>query len=147
MFANRYTVLIDACSLVPALQRDILLHLAEAELFRARWSDKVLEEAQFTLQRKILPRYNYNADDAKAKAARTIEYIKTAFPESTVDDYESQIPLAAGFPDEKDAHIIAAAVKTRASMIVTENLKDFPAEKLFTLNLEAKLPMNLLLMR
>jgi hypothetical protein len=36
MFANRYTALIDACVLVSAPRRDLLLTLAEAEFFRVR---------------------------------------------------------------------------------------------------------------
>lgn len=138
MFANRYTVLIDSCSLVPALQRDILLHLAEAELFRARWSDLVLEETEATLKNKILPRYGYDESTSAEKASYTIREIMKAFPESIVDDYAKQLALAEGFPDKNDDHIIAAAVKTRASMIVTENLKHFPEDKLMDLNLEAK---------
>ena len=138
MFANRYTVLIDACSLVPALQRDILLHLAEAELFRVRWSDEALNETERTLSSKILPKFGYDDKVAVQKASDTIEKIKTAFPEAMVDDYEAQLCLADSFPDKNDAHIIAAAVKTRASMIVTENLKHFPADKLAALNIEAK---------
>ena len=34
MFANRYTALVDACTLVSAPRRDLLLTLAEAEFFR-----------------------------------------------------------------------------------------------------------------
>jgi len=113
MFANRYTVLIDACSLVPALQRDILLHLAEAELFRVRWSDIALDETKKTLQSKILPKFGYDEQQAQKRATYTIEQITTAFPEAMVDDYKLQLSLAAGFPDKDDAHIIAAAVKKR----------------------------------
>jgi predicted nucleic acid-binding protein len=33
-------------------------------------------------------------------------------------------------PDEKDRHVLAAAIKTNANLIVTNNLKDFPASYL-----------------
>jgi hypothetical protein len=49
--------------------------------------------------------------------------------------------LEAGFgdlPDAGDRHVLAAAVKTRASIIVTDNLRDFPDAILRPLDLEAK---------
>ncbi len=36
MFANRYTALVDACSLASVMRRNLLLSLAEAEFFRLR---------------------------------------------------------------------------------------------------------------
>lgn len=46
MFANRYTALVDACSLADALRRNLLLTLAEAEFFRLRWSENILSETE-----------------------------------------------------------------------------------------------------
>lgn len=41
-------------------------------------------------------------------------------------------------PDLKDCHVLAAAVKTNANIIVTNNLKDFPERYLDTFGLKAK---------
>jgi hypothetical protein len=41
-------------------------------------------------------------------------------------------------PDEKDNHVLAAAIKTNANVIVTNNLKDFPEDYLSTFGLAAK---------
>jgi hypothetical protein len=41
LFANRFTVFVDACSLVGFLKRNLLLSLTEAEFF-LRWSARVL---------------------------------------------------------------------------------------------------------
>jgi len=41
---NRFTALIDASTLAGVLRRNLILSLAEAELFRVRWSDKIMEE-------------------------------------------------------------------------------------------------------
>jgi len=41
-------------------------------------------------------------------------------------------------PDLKDRHVLAAAIKINANVIVTNNLKDFPDEFLATFGLKAK---------
>lgn len=46
MFANRFTALIDACALAGALKRNLLLTLAEAEFFRLRRSETILDETE-----------------------------------------------------------------------------------------------------
>ena len=45
MFANRFTAIVDACVLVGVAKRNLLLSLAEAELFRVRWSDEIIDES------------------------------------------------------------------------------------------------------
>ena len=59
-----------------------------------------------------------------------------AFPNAMVRNYESQITFLT--PDEKDRHVLAAAIKTNANIIVTENLKDFPENYLASFGLSAK---------
>jgi hypothetical protein len=39
-----FTALYDACTLYPAPLRDLLMHLALTDLFRARWSDQIHDE-------------------------------------------------------------------------------------------------------
>lgn len=46
------------------------------------------------------------------------------------------IPLK--LPDEKDRHVLAAAIKTNANVIVTNNIKDFPNVYLSSFGLTAK---------
>ncbi len=47
--------------------------------------------------------------------------------------------------DEKDKHVLAATIRSGASVIVTFNLKDFPAEALTPWNVEAYHPQDYLL--
>jgi hypothetical protein len=60
-----------------------------------------------------------------------------AFPDALVDNYE---PLVSSLelPDNKDRHVLAAAIKTNANIIVTNNIKDFPAAYLASFGLTAK---------
>ncbi len=43
-------------------------------------------------------------------------------------------------PDPGDRHVLAAAIRTRASVIVTYNLDDFPGDYLAKYGLEAQHP-------
>lgn len=135
MFANRFTAFIDACSLVPVLNRNLLLSLAEAEFFRVRWSARVMGETELAIGRLAASK---GFADHKERGAKARQAMESAFADAGVTGYE---PLISGFqslPDPHDAHVIAAAVKTRASIIVTENRKDFPSKVLAPLDLEAK---------
>lgn len=135
MFANRYTALVDACSLVSVVRRNLLLSLAEAEFFRLRWSVPILDETQTALVKLHSQRGTTNG---KARARAAIDAMTTAFPDAMVEDFNEILAQPLGLPDPKDEHVVAAAVKTQAQAIVTENISDFPAELLGKLNLEAR---------
>lgn len=135
MFANRYTALIDACVLVSAPRRDLLLTLAEAEFFRVRWSRNIISETQSALRNIFAER---DFQDHDARAARAVAAMQAAFPEALVDDQEGLQPLTFGLPDANDEHVLSAAVQTQAQAIVTDNLPDFPSAILSPLNIEAR---------
>ena len=135
MFANRFTALVDACTLVSPLKRNLLLSLAEAGFFRLRWSGCILDETEAAVEKILSGR---GVTDAAAQAERARNNMEVAFEDAMVTDFDHLLPVATGLPDPDDAHVIAAAVKTQAAMIVTENLKDFPSTILDPLNLDAK---------
>jgi hypothetical protein len=135
LFANRFTAFVDACSLVGALKRNLLLTLAEAEFYRLRWSAPVLDEVERAIARLFSERGHA---DPKAEATRQRTRMETAFPEAMVSDFEAFLPSCKALPDPDDAHVVAAALKTQAFTIVTDNLKDFPPAVLTPLNLEAR---------
>ena len=114
----RLTVLLDACVLYPAPIRDLLLHLADAELYIPKWTDKIHEEWTRNL---LLNRPDLTA----SQLSRTTKAMSMAFPEATVHYYEALI-TSIDLPDPNDRHILAAAIQARAQVIVTANLKDFP---------------------
>lgn len=62
-----------------------------------------------------------------------------AVPDCLVRDYE-QLVGGLDLPDPDDEHVLAAAIKAGAQVIVTANLSDFPAEKLAPWSCEAKHP-------
>ena len=48
----KFSVIYDACVLYPAPLRDLLMHLALTDLFKARWTDKIHEEGINALLRR-----------------------------------------------------------------------------------------------
>ncbi|MCW2275996.1 PIN domain-containing protein [Rhodoblastus acidophilus] len=135
MFANRFTAFVDACCLVGVLKRNLLLTLAEAEFFRLRWSEPVLVETERAIQGIYERR---GAPEAAEQAKRARGKMEAAFEEAMVSDFEQYLSLCGKLPDPNDAHVVAAALKTQASAIVTDNLKHFPTEILAPLNLYAR---------
>lgn len=121
MFANRYTAFIDACSLASALKRNLLLTLAEAEFFRVRWSVTVLDETERAIASVLMKK---GAPDASERAKKAREAMNSAFKDAKVEGFEALLGVGRTLPDPKDAHVVAAALKTQAAVIVTENLRD-----------------------
>ena len=135
MFANRFTAFIDACSLVSVLRRNLLLTLAEAEFFRVRWSEQVLEETERAIA-KICTKKNY--PDAADRAALARQKIESAFEDAKVSNFDQFMITGEALPDQNDAHVLDAALKIKADTIVTENLRDFPPAVLEPLNIEVR---------
>ena len=119
-YADRFTALIDACVLGGALRRNLLLSLADAGLFRPRWSVRILDETQKAIS-KIT---NGQTDGSHQRGA-----IEAAFPEAIVTGFEV-IEKTLALPDPNDNHVLAAAIAISASVIITDNLSDFPADVL-----------------
>jgi predicted nucleic acid-binding protein len=110
--------LLDANVLWSAAVRDTLLLAAEEHLFRPVWSRQILAEMARSLKAK-------RPDLDPTRIDRTVSQILTHFPESLIEDYESLIPLMKNH--EGDRHVLAAAVKGNAEVVVTWNKADFPA--------------------
>lgn len=59
-------------------------------------------------------------------------------PEAEIDAGYEVYEQSLDLPDPNDRHVLAAAIHCRASTIVTDNLKDFPAVELARHGIEAK---------
>ncbi len=105
---------LDANVLIPNALCDLLLRLAEENLLTPRWSNQILNEV-----RRNLPRLNPFAVE------RRIGFMNAAFEEAMVEGYEHLEPMMLNHP--KDRHVLAAAVSCDADLIITCNLRDFPA--------------------
>lgn len=122
MFANRFTALTDACVLTGALKRNLILSLAQADFFRLRWSQPILDETQAAIEDILTGKGDQRSAEKARKARADME---RAFPEALVETADSIVTIP-DLPDPGDVHVIAAAVKTQAAVIVTDNIRDFP---------------------
>lgn len=113
-----FPAFLDTCSIYGGYLCDTLLRLAEAGVYRPLWSAGVLDELRRNLTEKARV-----ADEA---AAYRVSEMQQSFPDAEVRGYE---PLAESMTcDPKDRHVLAAAVRGGAEVLVTFNTADFPAE-------------------
>lgn len=127
---SQFTVVFDANVFYPAPLRDLLLHLAATRLFRARWTAQIREE----WIRNLLAN---RKDLSPERIQRTAHLIDLHIHDCLVEGYEHLIPCIGGMPDKDDRHVLAAAMKCGAELIVTFNLKDFPSSALEEYGVEA----------
>ena len=114
--------LLDACVLYPAALRDVLMWLAVTLAYEPRWTEEIHAE----WMRNVLADH----PDVKPELLeRTRILMDRVNPKCLVSGYEARIPELE-LPDENDRHVLAAAIESRASTIVTFNLRDFPRNAL-----------------
>lgn len=125
-----FTVIYDACVLYPNTLRDLLIRIAQSGLVHAKWTNKIVDEV-FENLRKNRPDLPTGALD------RTRKLMTSAVPDWSVSNYEPLI-AALDLPDAGDRHVLAAAIRARAQVIVTNNVRDFPESALSCWDVEAK---------
>lgn len=129
-----FPAFLDTCVLYPAYLADTLLRLAEASAYRPLWSADVLAE----LRRNVIER-GIPSD----KVDRRIALMTRSFPDALVTGYESLVEGMAN--DPKDRHVLAAAVRANAEVLVTFNIRDFPEPALKPYDIVAVHPDEFLL--
>ncbi len=134
--SNKFTCFLDTNVLFPFELRDLLLSFAEYDLFNPLWSESVFKE----LKGKLVEKNQMS----ETQAMRLITVMKEAFPQAMVSGFEDRIE-ALDLPDPGDRHILAAAIVGQSQVIITKNLKDFPANYLEKYHIQAKGPDDFLL--
>ena len=108
----RFICVLDTNVIYPIEIRDLLFWLAHFDLYTAKWSNHIFTEWEKVMREKGV---------AKEEIEKRTNKANLAFPDALVENYE---PLIKGLdlPDEKDRHVLAAAIKTNANIIVTHNI-------------------------
>ncbi len=128
-----FIVVYDADVLYGNTLRDLLIRIAQLpHLVQAKWTDQILDEMVRALQKN-------RPDISDAKASRLRDLMNAAVRDCLVTGYE---PLIASLelPDPDDRHVLAAAIRVNAQVIVTRNLRHFPKDKLVAWGVKAKSP-------
>lgn len=112
-------VVLDACVLYPFSLCDILLRLAEREFYDPYWSDRILGEVERNLVQNRL---------TAQQAAWRVDAMRRTFPSAAVPEESIAGLEPAMTNDQKDRHVLAAAVASPAEAVVTFNLRHFPEQ-------------------
>ena len=108
------------------------MRLALTDLFRAKWTEAIQDEWTRSVLRD---RPDLSADQLQ----RTRTLMNDNVRDCLVTGYEELIP-ALHLPDPDDRHVLAAAIRVGADVIVTFNLTDFPGPVLSQYGIEAQHP-------
>ena len=121
-------VVCDANVLYSAALRDLLMELGVGEVFEPRWTEEIHEE----WIRNVLKN---NPNLTSERLTRTKNMMNASIKNCLVTGYESIVPELE-LPDPGDRHVLAAAIRCGANLLVTFNLRDFPTENLRQYNIE-----------
>ncbi len=124
----------DTNVLYGALLNDFILELACQGLFRPLWSEDVL----FELAKNLVK----NGEDPVLVEKR-VHTMEQYFADAMVTGYGDLVPTMTN--DEKDRHVLAAAVRGGAEVLVTFNTRHFPAASVEPFDLEVVNPDHFLL--
>lgn len=123
---------LDACVLYPVQLRDVLLSIASEGCFEPHWSDQINDEWKRNL---LVDRKDLKPEQLE----RTIITMNEAFEGACLSGFEGLIDKIE-LPDLDDRHVVAAAIHNKSTYIITNNLKDFPADQLKRWSVVAKSP-------
>jgi predicted nucleic acid-binding protein len=123
---------LDACVLYPFHLRNILVQAAVDRLVEARWTDAIHDEWIRSL-RAAAPTI------PPGRLHGTRRLMNEALPTAMVENYARHIS-DVNLPDPDDRHVVAAAIATGASVIVTWNLRHFPTAELRRFGLRKETP-------
>jgi hypothetical protein len=122
----------DACILYPFHLRNVLVQAAVDRLIEARWTDDIHDEWMRNLAARA-------SAVPLERLRNTRRLMNEALPRALVNGYENHIPLV-NLPDPNDRHVVAAGIAAGASIILTWNLRDFPAKELKKFGLRRETP-------
>lgn len=136
MKGANYRVVLDACVLANHGICDLFLRLAERpRLYSPIWSNEILDETTRTHVTKL----NWPQDLADYWRNE----VQKHFAEAMIEDASCLESILIN--DVKDRHVLATAIRSGASTIVTFNLRDFSVTALAPWDIQAVNPADYLI--
>jgi hypothetical protein len=114
-------VLYDANVLYPFHLRNLLVQLAVNDIVDPRWTDMIHDEWIRNVAAAGIA--------SRDRLLRTRDIMKRVLPGADVTGYESRIE-GLSLPDPDDRHVLAAAITGGADIILSFNIRHFPAPAL-----------------
>jgi predicted nucleic acid-binding protein len=108
------------------------MHVALTDLYRAKWSYMIHDEWIRNLLKN-------RQDLSKENLERTRDLMDSHVRDCLVTGFEDIIE-SIQLPDPGDRHVVAAAIRSGADVIVTFNLKHFPESAISKYGIEAQHP-------
>lgn len=126
----------DACILYPFHLRNIIVQAAVDRLVEGRWTETIHDEwiRNLAASAPAIP---------VERLQNTRRLMNEVLPTAMVKGYEEHIPIV-NLPDPNDRHVVAAGITGGASIILTWNLRHFPAKELNRFGLRKETPDALL---
>lgn len=104
----RFKAVLDTNVIYPVIIGDLLFWFAHFDLYTPKWSTNIFSE-----WKEVMMRYGVDEVEADQRAQKA----NKAFPDALVGNYEGLIGQLE-LPDVDDRHVLAAAIKTNANVIV-----------------------------
>lgn len=127
----------DACVLYPFHTRNLLIQCAVDRLADVRWTDAIHDEWMRNLAANT-PGLSMD------RLRRTRDLMKAAVPTADVQEYARHLH-GITLPDPDDRHVVAAGIAGGALVVVTWNIRDFPAAELARHGMRREMPDQFLL--
>jgi predicted nucleic acid-binding protein len=124
--------LYDADVLLPHETRDILMISASTRSHKVFWSEDIFEEWLRNAVKKNLT--------SKENVLRIQAIMNQMFPDALLAHNNFKLLIDSLTNDPKDRHVLAAAIVSNCSVIVTRNTKHFPQESVSKYKIEVQTP-------
>jgi hypothetical protein len=124
----RFTAVLDTNVIYPVIIRDLLFWFAHYDMYTPKWSKHIFDEWKDVMKKKGV---------SPEESEKRVQKANDAFPDALVQNYDGLIEHLS-LPDLKDCHVLAAAIKINAHVIVSNNVKHFPEKVLEGFGLKIK---------
>jgi predicted nucleic acid-binding protein len=113
--------LTDANTLISRTFRDYFVYAERFGALDIHWSDTILDETT----RNLIEQFGFSQEDAEVLVERLEAYLPSALVEVKKRD---ETRVAKVDMDDRDRHVLAAALSAKADLLLTQNVRHLPRD-------------------